>query len=336
MMSINLVSLILCCGKTRGLVPSVGLICLTLLVSSVAGQTSRYQVGDIVENFTLSNRANGEEVSLYDLEGKVVFLEWFAHWCPFCKAAAFEVGPGIIDYYENRNGNPNGVPVMHVALNLQGGAETSTQNFINFYGIPFVLNDFNRAVANRFQAGGQPIFAIINGVANSPDHQQWELLYSRLGYGDLDHPIDEFRTAINQVKAAVEIPGFDAYVMDLGVPENQSAETDDPDFDGLSNVFEYLAGTSAVDTASFFKPVNKIVSLGNEQYQALEYIRKTEVNDISVAVQFSSHPGFTTLNGSVPYLVEPLAAGFEKVVVRSNNPLGSGMEFSRLVVSFED
>jgi thiol-disulfide isomerase/thioredoxin len=95
-------------------------------------EAQRYETGDIVENFTLINRANGEEVSLYDMEGKIIFLEWFAYWCPFCQAAAADVVPGIIDYYDDRDGNPAGVPVMHVGLNLQGGAESATQNFINF------------------------------------------------------------------------------------------------------------------------------------------------------------------------------------------------------------
>ena len=76
----------------------------------VAGQASlfsqRYSEGDIVENFTLTNRQTGEPVSLYDLEGKIIFLEWFAYWCPFFQAAAADVEPGIVQYYASRGGNP--------------------------------------------------------------------------------------------------------------------------------------------------------------------------------------------------------------------------------------
>lgn len=181
---------------------------IVLLVAPFIGNAQLYEAGDIVENFTLTNRANGEPVSLYDLEGKVIFLEWFAHWCPFCQAAAADIGPNLIDYYENRGGNSNGVEFMHVALNLQENAETSTQSFINFYKLPFVLNDFNRAVANRFATGGQPIFAIINGIADSPSHELWELVYSRLGYGDISQPIQVFRNEVNSVQVGIEISGF--------------------------------------------------------------------------------------------------------------------------------
>ena len=185
----------------------------------------QYEVGDIVENFTLVNRANNQEVSLYDMEGKIIFLEWFAYWCPFCQAAAADIGPGIVEYYEELGGNPSEIEVMHVGMNLQGGAETQTQNFVTRYGLTLVLNDFNRAVASRFQPSNQPIFAIINGVANSSTHQQWELLYTELGYQNLNTPIQTFRTAINSVEATNgEAPSITIQPMSQTVETGMSLE----------------------------------------------------------------------------------------------------------------
>ena len=178
-----------------------GIVLLAMISASVAAAQTRYQVGDIVEGFELIDRATGMPVKLSDLEGNVIFLEWFAWWCPFCRSAAAEIGPGIVDHYKNLGGNLNGVPVKHVGINLQSGQETDTQSFVEFYGLELVLNDFDRGLANRFQGGGQPIFAIINGVKDSPSHRQWELLYSHLGYGELDSPIATFRSEINAVMA---------------------------------------------------------------------------------------------------------------------------------------
>lgn len=169
-----------------------------------SANAQRYAVGDIVENFTLIDRETNQPVSLHDLEGNIVFLEWFAYWCPFCQAAAADVLEGVVQHYAP-SGNINGVPVKHVALNLQSNAESQTQAFVNRYQISLVLNDFDRALANRFQTGGQPIFAIINGVENSTSHQQWQLMYSRLGYGDLNQPIETFRNIIDSVAAAPAI-----------------------------------------------------------------------------------------------------------------------------------
>lgn len=182
------------------------LLAFSLLFLAASGPAwgQLYRSGDIVQNFTLTDRATGQPVSLYDLEGKVVFLEWFAWWCPFCQAAAADIGPQIVDYFEDAGGNTNGVEVMHVSLNLQGGQESNAQSFINFYKLGTVWNDFNRTVARRF-GSNQPIFAIINGVADSPSHEQWELIYSQNGYGQNSAPIQSFRNAINSVQEA-EIP----------------------------------------------------------------------------------------------------------------------------------
>ncbi len=182
---------------------SLALVACILLATTIHAQ--RYAVGDIVENFTLTDRATNQEVSLHDLEGKVIFLEWFAHWCPFCAAAAEQVESGIVSYYKNQGGNANGVPVIHVAINLQGNAETQTQNFVTRFNIETVLNDFGGNLADRFQPGGQPIFAVINGLDRSTSHDQWELIYSHLGYGNTNHPITTFREAIDTVEAAPQI-----------------------------------------------------------------------------------------------------------------------------------
>jgi len=205
--------------------------------SKVNVSAQQYQAGDIVENFTLINRANGQEVSLYDMEGNVIFLEWFAHWCPFCQAAARDIGPGIVDYYNDLGATVNGVEVMHVSLNLQGGAESQTQGFVTFFGLQTVLNDFDRAVSNRFQPSNQPIFAIINGVANSPSHQQWELLYTELGYGSINAPIATFRAALESVQAATAPPEITTH------PTSKSLES--------GNEFSLSVIAASEDTISY-------------------------------------------------------------------------------------
>ena len=312
------------------------LIALTLLTGGIAS-AQRYSPGDIVENFTLDNPATGQKVDLYDLEGKVLFLEWFAWWCPFCQAAAAQVETGIVDFYSS--GNPNGVPVMHVALNLQANAESQSQSFIDRYDIKYVLNDFNRAVANRFQSGGQPIFAIINGVKNSASHEQWELLYSLSGYGSTDQPISTFRSHIDSVKAGID-PGPTVpqellnYLANLGIPESQRLEDLDPDFDGVANVFEYYFGSDASDTSSFSQPTSTVLTIASTRYHALQFIRDPTAVGVEISVEFSNSPSFVTLNESVQLTPELLENGMELIVVRSALPL-STREFSRLIYRSE-
>ena len=167
-----------------------------------SSEAAVYQKGQRVENFTLIDRSNGKPVQLTDFAGKIVVLDWFAWWCPYCQAAAPQLYEGIDQWYSQRNGNPAGIPVVHVGVNLQPNQEAQTQNFVTRAKLDLVLQDFDRAIANRIASGGQPLFAIINGVTNSPTHSPWELLYSRQGYGQTTFPLAEFRAAIDAVKPA--------------------------------------------------------------------------------------------------------------------------------------
>ncbi len=183
------------------------LLLLSFLAGHLAVRAATYQVGDAVENFTLINRATGQPMQLADFAGKILVCDWFAWWCPFCQAAAPQLLSGVHEHYATRGGNSAGIPVVSVGLNLQANQETQTQNFVTRAGYDVVLQDFNRALANRFfTTGGQPLFVIINCVTNSPSHRPWELLYSRAGYGQTTFPVAEFRAAVDAVKAATVVP----------------------------------------------------------------------------------------------------------------------------------
>jgi thiol-disulfide isomerase/thioredoxin len=188
-------------------------------------RAATYQVGDTVTNFTFVARRQftrpdgtvvpaGASVQLRDFAGRVVFFEWFAVWCPFCVAAAPQVEAGIVDWYAARNGNPHGVPVLHVAVNQEPRStyRTQTDNFITQQGFAITVNDYDNTSTNKvrfmFQSSGQPIFAVINGVTNSPSHRPWQLLVNHLGYGDTDfnQELANFRAAIDQVQAPVPAP----------------------------------------------------------------------------------------------------------------------------------
>ncbi len=206
----------------------VGILLAALLcLSPVHGAVLK--PGEIVPNFTLTDRS-GKPVKLSDFEGKIVFLEWFAHWCTFCRAAAQQIEPGIVEYYAGRGGNPDGIEVAHVILNLQSNAEAATTGFINQFKLQnsVALNDFYYGVSSAIRSQAvvnqigtpQPTFAIINGVAGSPSHRQWELIFSHNGYGNLSSPIQTFRSKIDAVKqgVVVEPPS----VVALGIPERNA------------------------------------------------------------------------------------------------------------------
>lgn len=214
--------------RFRNALAAGGLLFLLLLAAPGCLEAATYQVGQTVTNFSLIARRAftrpdgtavpaGATVRLQDFAGRIVFLEWFAVWCPYCVAAAPQVESGIVDWYESRGGNPYGVPVLHVAVNQEPRStyQSQTDSFITQQGFGITMNDYDSTSTNRvrflFQSSGQPIFVVINGVTNSPSHQPWQLLVNHLGYGDTDFNTElaGFRTLIDRVQGPVVRPQLD-------------------------------------------------------------------------------------------------------------------------------
>lgn len=205
--------------------PPTLLLALALSQAVGSAQAGTYQVGDIVTNFTLVARRPftrsdgtpvpaGATVHLSDFAGRVVFLEWFAVWCPYCVAAAPQVEAGLVDWYAARGGNPSGVPVLHLAVNQEPRSvyQSQTDTFIAQQGFGIAMNDYDNTSTNKvrfmFQSSGQPIFVAINAVTNSPTHQPWQLLVNHLGYGntDFEQELANFRSVIDTVQPPVLPP----------------------------------------------------------------------------------------------------------------------------------
>lgn len=203
------------------------LAALALTQSGDFAQAALYQVGDVVTNLTFIARQSftrpdgtavpaGAQVHVRDFTGRVVFLEWFAVWCPYCTAAYPQTKAGIEDWYSSRGGNPYGVPVLYVFMNQESSAsyQSQTTSYINanVYSNTAVCNDYGVPASNparfAFQTSGQPVFVAINCVTNSPTHQPWQLLVNHLGYGDTDFSTElvAFRAAIDAVQPAIVPP----------------------------------------------------------------------------------------------------------------------------------
>ena len=206
------------------------LLALAVTQGTELTQAATYQVGQTVTNFTFVARRPftrpdgsvvpvGAPVNLRDFAGRIVFLEWFAVWCPYCVAAAPQVRTNIVDWYAVRGGNPYGVPVLHIAVNQEPLAsyQSSTDDFITQQSFNPVVNDYGpgygtNRVRFMFQNSGQPIFVVINGVTNSPTHQPWQLLVNHLGYGqtDFNQTLAGFRTIIDTVQSPAPPPRLTA------------------------------------------------------------------------------------------------------------------------------
>ena len=205
----------------RAIWVAVFLFILAITLGKPSASANLYQVGDTVKDLTFIARREftrpdgvvvpaGAPVKIQDFPGHVIFIEWFAVWCPFCSAAVPQVKSGIEEWYASRDGNPQGLPVLYLFVNQEPASffQTQTTNYINANVSPetIVLNDYGipdaSLVRSSFQNSGQPVFVAINGLTNSPSHKPWQVLVNHLGYGDrnFNDELANFRSIIDSVQ----------------------------------------------------------------------------------------------------------------------------------------
>jgi cytochrome c biogenesis protein CcmG/thiol:disulfide interchange protein DsbE len=105
------------------------------------------QVGFAVPDFTLETQ-DGRTIRLADLRGQVVLINFWATWCPPCRAEM----PAIQQVYERYR--EQGFTVL--AVNQQEGA-TQVGPFADQMGLTFpILMDRDGSVSARYQVNGLP------------------------------------------------------------------------------------------------------------------------------------------------------------------------------------
>lgn len=125
------------------------------------GQTTLPQAGYLAPNVVLTSTA-GQTVNLYSLlaKGKPVFINFFATWCPPCRAEMPDLVKGAKQF---------GRDVTFLGINPTP-SEASPSNvsaFIKKYGVPYpVLLDTTGAVTQGWFVSGIPTSFLIapNGV----------------------------------------------------------------------------------------------------------------------------------------------------------------------------
>lgn len=120
---------------------------------SQAAALQGVNMGNRARNFTLET-VDGDHVSLKDFEGKVVLINFWATWCPPCRAEI----PDIQATYEARRGD--GFVVLGV--NVEESRAT-VQQFMGEFEMTYpVLLDEGGKVLQMYRANGLPMSVIVD------------------------------------------------------------------------------------------------------------------------------------------------------------------------------
>jgi len=140
----------------RGLIVNKTLKVITLIVltsgliisgCSSGAEPPEARVGSQAPDFQLNN-LDGQSISLSDLRGKPVFINFWATWCPPCRSEM----PYIQEIYEEWSGK--GLVVL--AINI-GESPSQVEEFMESQNLSFpVLLDTGKNVAQKYNIRGIP------------------------------------------------------------------------------------------------------------------------------------------------------------------------------------
>lgn len=119
-----------------------------VLVFSLCAEAEKDAESDnhfsLAPEFTLTD-IEGNEISLSDYKGNVVFLNFWATWCPPCRAEI----PGFVEMYEKYK--KNGMKIIGVSLDRTG--EKKVLDFAKKYKINYPVAFGTREIFNDYRPG---------------------------------------------------------------------------------------------------------------------------------------------------------------------------------------
>jgi hypothetical protein len=194
--------------------------------------------------------------------------------------------------------------VVSILLSTQaegGSGDSSARNVAGSNGYTFAGIDAD-ATRGRVRAGlsyyrGAPAtpwpvsdrrrVVVVNMLAGSPSHRQFEILFNR------QFPDTTVMTAaIDAVQAAPSGISFEIWKTANGIPSGQDGPSHDPDRDRTPNLLEFHAGTNPLDASS--RPVSSLTRNPDGSGFFYTYRRAMDRIGISHALEAGLPGAFTT------------------------------------------
>ncbi|MEK4028000.1 redoxin domain-containing protein [Pseudobacillus sp. FSL P4-0506] len=124
---------------------------------AVSGMASGIGLGDQAPDFTLQT-LDGKKVSLSDYRGKKVMLNFWATWCPPCKAEM----PHMQSFYKKEAEKSN-MEILAVNLTSEDRGKAAVVEFAKQYDLTFpILLDKEGTIGPQYQVATIPTTYVLN------------------------------------------------------------------------------------------------------------------------------------------------------------------------------
>lgn len=132
---------------------------LILFFLCLAFVSCSYSPGDYVPqtDFSLKD-LDGKTVSLSDFKGKIVFIDFWASWCPPCVQSI----PAVEGLYKQYADNPN---VVFLGINVNEDKQ-KVIDFVKEKGITYKVLSGDREVMSKYKIKSIPSFFVIDKDGN--------------------------------------------------------------------------------------------------------------------------------------------------------------------------
>jgi thiol-disulfide isomerase/thioredoxin len=97
---------------------------------------------------------SGKTVKLSDYKGKVVLLEFWAAWCPPCRASV----PGLEKLHKAYKDKG----LVLLAVSMDGGGWDEVRSFIKENGITYMVLQGTEEVASNYEVRSIPMMLVLN------------------------------------------------------------------------------------------------------------------------------------------------------------------------------
>jgi peroxiredoxin len=111
------------------------------------------QSGTMASDFSLKDMS-GKTVRLSDYKGKVVLLEFWATWCPPCRASV----PGLEKLHEAYKDKG----LVLLAVSMDEGGPDEVKSFIKERGITYTVLRGNEDVVTKYEVRSIPMILVLD------------------------------------------------------------------------------------------------------------------------------------------------------------------------------